>query len=114
MTIPELFQNYYFHDSIFIKSGIYKKDGNFAVWCQFCDFLQKNYQSSQPANSDILILFHHAQFSGHVADCSVLEQKLIDDRTICFFLENWNGSEFLDFSVSADSVEIQVIRKYNL
>ena len=85
------------------------------LYCQFCDFMQKDYQECQPTNSDILILFRNASFSGQFfQDCEILSQKLIDDNTICFFLANENHSDFSEFSVSADDVQMRVNMKYNL
>ena len=117
MTISDLFHNYYFHDSSFLKWNTVwiLKQVKKLYWCEFCDFLQENYQESEPANSDILILFRNHKFSGKFfKNSEVLEQKLIDDNTICFFLADEKHSDFSEFSVSADDVQIQVIRKYRL
>ena len=115
MTISDLFHHYYFHDSIFKKIFLDTETGEKAIWCEFCDFLQENYQESEPTNSDILILFRKHKFSGKfLKNSEVLEQKLIDDNTICFFLANENHSDFSEFSVSADDVQIRVNMKYNL
>jgi len=114
MTIPELFQNYCFHDSIFKNICINDETAQRSVWCQFCNFLQKNYQNSQPTNSDIFITFKNAKFSQYISDCSVIDQKLIDDHTIWFFLANQDNSDCFEFVISADSVEIEIVREYNL
>ncbi|MBR1554291.1 MAG: hypothetical protein IJ644_02730 [Oscillospiraceae bacterium] len=114
MTIPELYQNYYFHDSIFKKICLDKETGQRIVWCQFCNFLQENYENSQPTNSDIFIIFQNAQFSRYITECEVLTQELIDNRTIRFFLANEDNSDCFEFIISADFVEIEIIRTYNL
>jgi len=115
MTIPDFFQNYYFHDSSFLNMEYCPETRILRIYCQFCEFMQKHYQNSEPTNSDMLILFRNASFSGEFfQDCEVLAQKLTDNHTICFFLADETNSDFSEFSVSADDVQIQVIRKYRL
>ena len=115
MTVPELFENYYFHDSSFLNMEYCPESKMVKLYCQFCEFMQKDYRDCEPTNSDILILFRNASFSGQFfRDCEILTQKLIDNHTICFFLADEKHSDFSEFSVSADDVQIQVIRKYRL
>ena len=115
MSISELFENYYFHDSSFLNMEYSPESKLLKLYCQFCDFMQKDYRDCEPTNSEILILFRNASFSGEFfQESEILTQKLTDNHTICFFLADETHSDFSEFSVSADDVQIQVIRKYCL
>lgn len=113
MNLIQFDQNYYFHDSVFEKSEFDAQTNTFTISCRFCNFMQKYYRNGQPENSDILLIFQNADFSCHVFECEVLTQKLLDDRTICFFLVDEYHADFFELRISADSVQLVIVNSYS-
>lgn len=60
MTLLELNKSYYFHDSVLEKIEYINND--LKLYCQFCNFMQTNYDDNDDTNSDILVVFHNAVF----------------------------------------------------
>ncbi len=113
MTLLEFDRNYYFHDSVLEK--IEYMNNELKLYCGFCDFLQKNYEEGNDANSDIIVVFHDAAYeiNGDLEpDAGFLSQK-IQDGSIEFFMESGAG-KFANLMIRADSVEVIILNTYNL
>ena len=113
MTLLELNDNYYFHDSVLER--IEYKNNDLKLHCGFCNFLQKNYEKGNNTNSDIIVVFHNASYEieGDLEfDAGFLSQKL-QDGSIHFFLESGNG-KFGSLIICAEAVEVITLNTYNL
>lgn len=114
MTLAELNQKYNFHDSILERMTYHENE--LKLYCQFCNFMQRNFDIHAYTNSDMLFIFHQAfyEISDHfcIKESGFLHQKL-QGNTLSFFLEN-NPDEYGHLSIRAESVEIIRLRSYNL
>ncbi len=114
MTLSEFDDNYYFHDSILDK--LEYSDGELRLYCEFCDFMQDNYDDKDDANSDIIVVFHHAEYqiSGNwqIYEASFLDQR-VENNSIIFFMEG-STDEFGELLIKANSVDVFKVRTYNL
>ena len=114
MTLKEFNEKFLMHDSVI--EHIERRNGDLLIYCGFCNFMQKSYTEISPANSDIVLTFRNAVYSitdgFNVNDAGFLTQKL-SGETLVFGLENEPGI-YGEISIQADSVEIEVIRTYNL
>lgn len=114
MTLSELNDRYYFHDSILDKLEYF--DGELKIYCEFCDFIQDNYDNRDDANSDIIVVFHSAEYKTNgkwqICDSEFLDQKIEND-SIVFFMES-SPYECGELLIKADSVEVFKVRTYNL
>lgn len=115
MTLNELNQGYYFHDSILNRIEYAHKE--LKMYCTFCEFLQEDYDESEYANSDIIVVFHNASYT--ITDCSLIENSSfltqeLQDKTISFFLIKNMGNEYSHLIVKAESVDVIKVRYYNL
>lgn len=117
MTLLELHQNYYFHDSILNKLEYY--DNELKLYCQFCDFMQDNYNDKDDANSDIIVVFHNAVYKSNgnwkIGEAGFVNQKIEDD-SIIFFMDSssYSTDEVGELIIKASSVEVLKIRTYSL
>lgn len=114
MTLNELYQGYYFHDSILDRIEYNSKE--LRMYCTFCEFLQKNDQKGEYTNSDMIVVFHNASYTITdglpIEDSSFLTQEL-QDRTILFFMESV-CNEYGYLKVKAESVDVIKVRSYDL
>lgn len=114
MTLSEFNDDYYFHDSILNK--LEYSNGELKLYCEFCNFMQENYDDKEHTNSDIIVIFHNSEYkiSGkwQVCESCFLDQRLEND-SIIFFMES-SPYEFGELSIKADSAEILKVRTYNL
>lgn len=114
MTLLELHNNYYFHDSVLVKLEYYNNEVK--LHCQFCDFMQADYDDKDDTNSDIIVVFHNAAYkingNFEIVDAGFLNQRIEND-TIIFFMES-SPDEFGELIIKASSVEVIKVRTYNL
>lgn len=114
MTLLELYNNYYFHDSVLEKLECH--DNEIRLYCQFCDFMQANYNDIDDSNSDIIVVFHNAVYNTNgnweISDAGFLNQR-IEDNSIIFFMESF-PDKLGELIIKASSVEIIKVRTYNL
>lgn len=114
MTLLELNNNYYFHDSVLEK--IEYSNNELKLYCQFCDFMQENYNDKDDANSDIIVVFHNAAYktrgNWQVCGSNFLGQRIEND-SIIFFME-YSPYEVGELIIKSDFAEIIKIRTYNL
>ncbi len=113
MTLLELNENYYFHDSVLEKIEFINND--LKLHCQFCNFMQENYNNEDDANSDIIVVFHNAVYAmdgDWENEASFLNQRIQDD-SIVFFMES-SPVKFGNLIINADSVDVIMLSSYNL
>ena len=114
MTLSELNDRYYFHDSILDK--LEYSDGELKIYCEFYDFMQDNYDDRDNANSDIIVVFHNAEYKTNgkwqICNSEFLDQRIEND-SIVFFMES-SPYECGKLLIKAESVEVIKIRTYNL
>lgn len=114
MTLLELYNNYYFHDSVLDKLEYHNNEVK--LYCQFCDFMQANYNDKNDSNSDIIAVFHNATYkingNWEISDAGFLNQRIEDD-SIIFFMES-SPDKLGELIIKASSVEIIKVRTYNL
>lgn len=114
MTLKEFEQTYELHDSVL--ENIEYINGELRIFCCLCDFMQENYTEGKPTNSDIVITFRNACHSVtegfNVKDAGILKHELNGD-TLVFILENGVGT-YGELSVQAGSVDVNVIRSYDI
>ena len=112
--VTEFNDNYCFHDSILDK--LEYSDGELKLYCEFCDFMQDKYDSKDDTNSDIIVVFHNAEYqiSGKWQICGAgfLDQR-IENNSIIFFMES-STDEFGELLIKANSVDVFKVRTYNL
>ena len=114
MTLSELNDQYYFHDSILDK--IEYSDGELKLYCEFCDFMQDNYDDKDDSNSDIIVIFHNAEYktNGNWQLCkSEFIGQTIKNDSIVFFMES-SPYECGELLINAGSAEVIIVRTYNL
>lgn len=114
MTLEEFCRHYTLHDSVI--GNLQYENGELRIYCEFCNFMQENYNENDPKNSDVVITFRNARYSvtdGFIVnEAGFLSQKLNGD-TLVFILENGIGT-YGELSVKADSVKVDVLRSYSL
>ncbi len=114
MTLDELNNKYYFHDSII--RGLECQSENVILHCNFCDFMQKDYKESDFTNSDIVLTFHNATYKLSdifpLSNAGILTQK-ISGNTLTFCMEN-GPDTYGELEITADSIEVTRVRSYNL
>ena len=114
MTLNELNKKYYFHDSVLNRIEYNSKE--LKLYCEFCEFLQKDYDENNYTNSDIIVVFHNASYSiadgFPIEDSSFLNQKLLDN-SIIFSLES-TSMEYGNLVIKAESVDMIKVQSYNL
>ena len=114
MTLSELNNKYNFHDSILDK--LEYSAGELKIYCEFCDFMQDYYDNKDDANSDIIVVFHNAEYktNGKWQFCyaGFLDQKIEND-SIVFFMES-SPCECGELLIKASSVEVIKVRTYSL
>ncbi|GEM_PF-3082640 len=114
MTIPEFFQNYRFnHHCSFYHMRYDEKNKLLTLFCYFRDLRKYTAPDSRPADCELAVTFRNAEFSGLFSECSVLGEKLLDSRTLYFYLERQNTNDFFEFVISADSAEVQTIYDFS-
>ena len=114
MTLSELNNDFYFHDSVLEK--IEYKNRELKMHCQFCEFMQANYQDQDNTKSDIIVVFHNAVYetrgNWRINGAGFLNQVL-QNGTFVFHMESSQG-EFGSLMIKADSVEIIKLCSYIL
>lgn len=114
MTLSELYNNYYFHDSVLDKLEYH--DNEVKLYCQFCDFMQEDYNDKDDPNSDIIAVFHNAAYkingNWEISGAGFLNQR-IEDNSIIFFMES-SSDQFGELIITASCVEVIKVRTYNL
>ena len=114
MTLSELNEKYYFHDSTLDK--LEYSDGELKLYVRFCDFMQENYDDRDDSNSDIIVVFQNARYktdgNWKICDSGFLHQKIEND-SIVFFMES-SPYECGELLIKTSSVEVYKVRTYNL
>lgn len=114
MTLLELHHRYIFHDSVLNQLEYH--DHELKLYCQFCEFMQAEYNEKDDANSDIIIVFHDAAYHTNgnwkIRDAVFLNQK-IEDNAIVFFMES-SPDEVGELMINARAAEVFKLRTYNL
>ncbi|MCM1050119.1 MAG: hypothetical protein NC433_17025 [Clostridiales bacterium] len=86
------------------------------MYCTFCEFLQKDYNESDYANSDIIVIFHNASYKipdGLLIEGSGFITQKLQDKTTLFYMESI-CNEYGYLEVVAESIDIIKVRSYNL
>ena len=114
MTLSYFNNHYYFHDSILDK--IEYSDGELKLYCEFCDFMQDDYDDKDDTNSDIIVIFHNAEYKTNgnwqICNSEFLDQTIRNDY-IVFFMES-SPDEYGELLINASAVDVIVVRTYNL
>ena len=130
MTLYELREKYYFHDSSIMKVDFDADKKVLTLEISFCFWMQLWYDKSEPSNGLIRLTFDDVslfEYDKDIAerifsdiDSEILEGKLDDDGNLVFF-----SVETLDFSndnkdiywllkINSANVEVDELECYNL
>ena len=118
MTIKEFVANYYMHDSLIDKAEILENGSTIILWIDFAFWMQEWYNENDPETGIIKVTFHGV--SGYTIpenvnwnEISILNMDMEEDG-VKFALSNDMTDDYLEISINADSVSVDVEENGNL
>ena len=130
MTLYELREKYYFHDSSIVKVAFDADKKILTLEIEFCFWWQPWYNKSEPSNGLIRLTFEDVSFfeyDNDIAnrifsdelDSEILSGELDAEGNLVFFsvetLDFFNDEEiYWQLKINAANVEVEELERYNL
>ena len=130
MTLYELREKYYFHDSS-IEKVVFDADKKIlTLEIEFCFWMQEWYDKSEPSNGLIRLTFEDVllfEYDDDIAerifsdiDSEIRSGELDEDGNLVFFsvetpyFSNDDEDIYWSLKISATNVEVEELERYNL
>jgi hypothetical protein len=108
MTLQEMNERYYLHDSCIDKIEYDQSSKELLVQMDFCYWAQAEYNDAEPENGDVKIIFHDVNvYDGLVGDIdhfSVLDAECNDDGFYFSILDDFHDEQY-ELVIRAASVD---------
>ena len=131
MTLYELRERYYFHDSSIVKVDFDADKKILTLEIFFCFWMQEFYDKNEPSNGLIRLTFEDVslfEYDDDIAnrifpdelDSEILEGELDEERNLVFFsVETPDFSDddediYWQLKINAANVEVEELERYNL
>lgn len=130
MTLPELREKYYFHDSNIEKIEYDAVNKTLALTIDFCFWWQPWHKKSEPSNGLIRLTFESVslfEYDNNIADrifsdeldSEILEGELDEDGNLVFFsIEAGYNSDcddiYWQLKIKAANVKVEELERYDL
>ena len=116
MTIQELNNTYYFHDSSITGIKYSKEQGKLDISIVFCYWAQKWYIEGEPELMDIKLSLEGVKdYDGIIGDIdyfSIIECDIQDDK-LHLIVEDGFHQECFEYYLNPSNVEVKILRTYN-
>ncbi len=116
MTIQELNDRYYFHDSCITKIEYSEEKCELTVLMEFCYWAQKWYIKGEPELMELKVTFEgitdYDGLTGEIDYYSILDGDIKGDRYHLFIEDDFNR-EFYEYFLSPSDVKVEILRKYS-
>ena len=110
MTIKELRDRYYFHDSCITR--IDYKDKKLEMILDFCQWAQEWYKKTDPENVWMRLIFsgieQYEGITGEIDYFSVLDAEIKEDKLWIFMLDDFHNENYEIFLKPTD-VEVEIL-----
>ena len=130
MTLYELREKYYFHDSSIVKVDFDAENKVLKLEIAFCFWMQEWYDKSEPSNGLIRLTFEDVllfEYDDDIADrifsnidSEIHSGELDDDGNLVFFsvetpdFSNDDEDIYWSLKINAANVEVEELERYNL
>lgn len=130
MTLYELREKYYFHDSSIVKVDFDAENKVLKLEIAFCFWMQPWYDKSEPSNGLIRLTFEDVslfEYDDDIADrifsnidSEIHSGELDDDGNLVFFsvetpdFSNDDEDIYWSLKINAANVEVEELERYNL
>ena len=112
MTIQELREKYYFHDSCITRIEYDKELKQLEITMDFCQWAQEKYVENEPENVWLKLTFHGIdEYDGLIGEIdyfSILNAEIKDGKFWLSILDDYHGEEY-EYYLSSSNVEVEII-----
>jgi len=112
MTIKQLTDKYYFHDSCVTNITFSAETQRLIITMDFCQWAQEWYTEKEPENVWLKLTFHGIdEYNGITGDIdyfSILDAEIKDDRFRLFILDDFHNEEY-DYYLLPSAVEVEIL-----
>ncbi len=112
VTIKELDENYYFHDSCITHISFSEEHKELEIVLDFCNWAQKDYKSDDPELVELKLTFYGvSDYTGPVGEIdyySVVDSKTDKDRYY-LRLEDDINKQFYEISIMPSNIEATIL-----
>ncbi|MBQ7172422.1 MAG: hypothetical protein IJR89_09130 [Clostridia bacterium] len=112
MTINELQNKYYFHDSLLDEVIIDKQHATVSLRIDFCFWAQNGYKDEDPETGMIVLSFtgvkKYPEIEGELDSYSILKTSCLQDDTWLMVTLDDETDTCYELSISADKVTVIV------
>ena len=112
MTINELQNKYYFHDSLFDEVIINKQESTVSLRIDFCFWAQDGYCDEHPETGMIVLLFkrvkRYPKLEGKIDSYSILKTECLQEGLWLIALLDDETDIFYELTIEADEVSFSI------
>ena len=116
MTIQELENKYYFHDSSITNIDYSKEQEKLDILIVFCYWAQEWYKEGDPELMDIKLSFKGIKdydgIVGNINYFSILDGDIQNDK-YHLLIEDGFHQEYFEYYLEPSSAEVEILRTYN-
>ena len=116
MTINELNDKYYFHDSCIIYIDYSKDREELIITIEFSYWAQEWYVEGEPELMELKVSFDGIKdydgLIGEIDYFSILDAEVKGDQYRLFIEDDFH-QEFYEYLLSPSDVKVEVVKKYN-
>ncbi len=111
MTVSELEQKYYFHDSLLDKISIDRQTSTVFVFIDFCYWAQKDYNNHSSETGEICLTFsgvkEYPNLEGELSAFSILDTQCEDNNTWKVAALDDDTDTYYEFQIEATDVQFK-------
>jgi len=111
MTIQELDNKYYFHDSMITNISYIESDHKLIISMEFCNWAQSWYKEGDPELVELKLIFYGIEtYDGIVGDVdyfSILDGEIIDEKYHLFIEDDFHQA-FYEYYLEPSSVDVSI------
>ncbi len=112
MTIQELREKYYFHDSCITRIDYFSEDKRLTITMDFCQWAQNWYKEGEPENVWLKLTFYgidgYDGITGDIDYFSILDGEIKDDKFWLFILDDFH-EEHYEYYLNPSNVEVEIL-----
>lgn len=112
MTIQELCNKYYFHDSCITKIDYRRNNSELDITMDFCQWAQEGYSEQDPENIWLKLIFRGIEeydgITGDIDYFSILDVEVKEDKLWISILDDFHD-EYYEYYLSPSDVEVKIL-----
>ncbi len=112
MTIQELTNKYYFHDSMITNVNYSENEQKLEISIDFCNWAQEWYKQGEPEMLKLKLTFdgikEYAGITGDIDYFSILDADIKDSKYHLFIEDDFH-QEFYEYFLDPSNVDVEII-----